>query len=858
MSIESDIIEWAGHRPSWQRQVLHRIARGEHFSALDIQALVGQVLGTDPPWNGDLGLNDLPRRAEAGPPVRLLEIRNSTHLNALRQERPLTFEASGLTVVYGDNGSGKSGYSRLIKKLVRARHEEPILTDIFADAGEARPRAEVTLQIGDERREFVWPDDSPTDAGRVHFYDGGCGEQYLTHESEVSYRPSVLFLFEGLIKVCDQVREELDKHLAANAAAAVNLPQLDPATVAGAFLQQLSGDTTTEQLDAACAFPLESAAELERVTAEEARLRLSDPARETARLEGLATALLALSGQLTECERRLGDEAVASLGSLHAEVARRSAAAELAARSASFADDPVPGVGSGPWRDLWQAAKTFVANARPGAPFPPQPPDERCPLCQQSLDAMAAERFRRFEAFVQDATQRELEGAQSALASSRGDLERLEVAPAASLAGVVQPGTEAEALVDGARQALSVYAGRRAAILGSFGAVPWQAPVLASPADVRESLNVSAGRLQQEARALDYATYKGLLEKLARARQELQAKRTLSSVHAAIAAEIGRRATRAKLDAAKEATLTHGISRKAADLTREYVTTVVRDQFTRESDRLRLERVTLEDVGGRKGALQHQPAFVGAIQKVPLPLVLSEGEQTALGMAGFFTEVELEPSESAVVLDDPVSSLDHVRRGSVATRLASLAHERQVIVFTHDTAFVVDLRLAARSEGIAVAERFIERFRGAPGLCSLGHPWKVKDVGSRLQSLDQELAQIRRDRPDLDQEHYESRAAEWSGGLSETWERILSLEIAGRLFDRGSQEVRPQMFRVFAKITDDDDREFQTSYGRCSRWARRHDKSVEMNYVAPEPDEMAAELLLVRTWWERVKKYAQQ
>ena len=41
------------------------------------------------------------------------------------------------------------------------------------------------------------------------------------------------------------------------------------------------------------------------------------------------------------------------------------------------------------------------------------------------------------------------------------------------------------------------------------------------------------------------------------------------------------------------------------------------------------------------------------------------------------------------------------------------------------------------------------------------------------------------------------------------------------------------MFRLFASITDQDDKEFQESYGHASRWARRHDKSPELNYVAP-------------------------
>lgn len=68
-------------------------------------------------------------------------------------------------------------------------------------------------------------------------------------------------------------------------------------------------------------------------------------------------------------------------------------------------------------------------------------------------------------------------------------------------------------------------------------------------------------------------------------------------------------------------------------------------------------------------------------------------------------------------------------------------------------------------------------------------------------------------------------------------------------------EVRPRLFRLFAAITADDDKELQESYGRCSQWARRHDKSPETNYTAPTAAELEVELKLVRSWWERVRKY---
>lgn len=73
--------------------------------------------------------------------------------------------------------------------------------------------------------------------------------------------------------------------------------------------------------------------------------------------------------------------------------------------------------------------------------------------------------------------------------------------------------------------------------------------------------------------------------------------------------------------------------------------------------------------------------------------------------------------------------------------------------------------------------------------------------------------------------------------------------------DHGTPEIRPKMFRLLARITDDDNRQFQQSYGRCSGWARRHDKSPSTNYVAPEPDELEHKLAFVRAWYDRVRRY---
>jgi len=63
--------------------------------------------------------------------------------------------------------------------------------------------------------------------------------------------------------------------------------------------------------------------------------------------------------------------------------------------------------------------------------------------------------------------------------------------------------------------------------------------------------------------------------------------------------------------------------------------------------------------------------------------ILSEGEQKAIALAEFLTELQLDNTKAPVIFDDPVNSLDHRIIDEVVKRLIELSKQRQVIVFTH-------------------------------------------------------------------------------------------------------------------------------------------------------------------------------
>ncbi len=861
MALEKHIVDWSNERPAWQREVMRRVAAGEVLTEEDYERLVDVIVQAQELPAGQFGLEQLPQAASEHVPVCLAAIQKPEHVNALESKEPLTFEPQGLTIVYGDNGSGKSGYARLLKRIARARHKEDVLTDVFRDSPLAKPTAVLSIRVGTAEEALAWPEAARPELQRLLFYDAACGSAYISSESDFPYRPSALFVMDGLIEACVAVRTRIDGRLARNAATVKPLPAVpDDAreSAAGRFLATLSASSSVERLDELLSSFDASKETIADLKEQEARLRGADTTKARQQLTRQSDKLLAVRRHIESLDAALGSMALAGLQNQRASVKSLEDAAALLARS--FESEPLPGVGGGAWKALWEAAQRFSKEAAyPEHDFPFLGGQCRCVLCQQPLDTQSRDRFVRFDEFVRNDTQVRLQDARRTHDQKVKVLRELAVFPQAVESHLEDLQDSNSDVVIAVRDLLANYEAVREQVNAALSANRELPQLGLDPAPIIDRLT-SASDVAKAA-SDELASPEGIQKQvlaIAARRAELELLEQVKKARSVIVNEIARLEEREALEAAKSAAATTGVTKKILELSEESITEVVRDTFTRETDRLRLERVTIARTRAEKGALLHQPKLVGARQQATLPRVFSEGERTALGLAAFFTEAHLDGSRSALILDDPVTSLDHIRRGLVAARLAELAETRQVILFTHDVAFVADLKREAAARGAPVAERSVMKSRAderKPGACSTKHPWKAKDVPARIDELRQELSRIRKESSAWDERQYEESVAVWAGNLSETWERIFSQEIVGPVLAEGGLEVRPMMVKVLARFSDDDYREFDGSYGRVSQWAKRHDKSAAVNYVSPDIDTLDQELRLVDTWFRRVKGY---
>lgn len=853
MTISEDIIAWTKTRPLWQQRVLQVLASGRSFLEADLSRVLEELLDPTKAAGAEPLDLALPTSEDAST-VSLIGLRAVKGVNALTDDQALDFSPEGLNIVYGDNGSGKSGYARLIKEMVGARHPAEILPDVFEERPD-EPTAVLRYSLDGEERDQKYPGVPDAHVKQMSFYDEHCGDVYLDSKSVLTYRPSALSLLDGLIEVCDRLRSAIGTRLADNQRSALDLG-IEADTDAGNFLSRLSRSTTNDEITRATTADPGLADERAIAAREVARLQGSNAGAERSRLLGLAAGLAAVATRLRETGLELDQDAIDRASAELSKAKDLRDAATIAA-AADFTDE-LPEVGGGAWRALWEAARIYsTSSAYPEHDFPVTHNGARCVLCQQNLDDEARGRLQRFDHFMRDTSERDAAAAESTVLNRVSRVRSLEGGLVAVRSMLPKSEDDAIDLLEQVEATVAAGEAVRAKVEAWLtGETP--IPEALDVVEVSQALDVAAASYTAQAEAIDVPGFQRALRDAQFRLRTAESSLKLADSGELVRHERDRLLERDRLSQVLQDVATTSITAKSTQLTKLYAGDAIKNEFIRETERLRLRRVTIRDLGGNKGQLEQQPALEGArARQVRTRQVLSEGEQTAMGLAGFFTEAAFDTSRSTLILDDPVTSLDHLRRDHVARRLVELAVDRQVVVFTHDVTFAGAMQKKALLHDVKVSAMSVERHgsQGIPGYVRNTLPWKAKDFAARLQALETDLTGMKRDRDSFDQESWAEKVGSWAGSLSELWESCVSGEVLDEVFDRGTSEVRVMKFRILAAITHEDDTDFQTGYGACSKWARRHNKSPETNYVPPECDELETELQRVRAWQRRIKGY---
>lgn len=848
--VNAELKEWVSNQPYWIQLAATKLYTQEEVSDTLIDELLA-LLKTEDGQSKEEKI-DLSGVFEGVAPetgdLRLVSIGDIEGIDALAPRHPLPF-SPGLSVVYGNNGSGKSGYTRILKKLCGKPNAVDLQPNVFKAAPQNRQCTAVASVNGEEKT-FVWPANGHPieDLSPVDVFDSQTGFFYIDKEQEISYVPNEVALFKQLVSIFKRLQQKLKTEQAAlSTKLPAKPPEFGDTPYLKAMFHRLRHDTDITKVEEYFHFSDDDARTLMQL---EERLSAA-PQDLASKKQNRKTQLENLIKQVTSAAGLVSMTAVSVFEQLEQDALQKRETAKQAAEAIEK-ETSFEGFGNPVWKAMWEAARRYSQqHAYVEAVYPAVEPGAKCVLCEQDLDDAAKHRLVTFESYVTGELESSATAAETAYQQALGRLPEKPEKPALVTALQAAQLNETEwlpvfqAVWEEIEKVVNSEKNRAREERLYYDLPPDTFKTLLS---LVEGLNLEVDQHNKDAEAFDKVT-------LATQIRELKSKLWASGYIQAIRDEIAELQKKHAIEGWLKSVNTTAVSNQAGRVSKTIVTEAFVDRFNKELRLLGASRVSVELVKTRMdlGSVQHRIQLHGLNPQhshSKAAQVLSEGEQRIVSLAAFLADVTSKPNSAPFIFDDPISSLDQTYEEHTAKRLVNLSAERQVIVFTH--------RLSLLGQLIEKGNADYRHIRREPWGCGEHGdlPLFAKKPINAVKNL--KNAKLSAARKVLDRDGYDSYyplAKAICSDFRILLERIIETDFLADVVARHRRSVTTQgKFHKLAKITPDDCAFIEGLMGEFSCF--EHSQSEELPVEVPEPDQLDEVLTNVIAWHEEFSKRA--
>ncbi len=689
-TLETEVKKFADGLPYWAKLLAEKILSGNVISDNDIDTSCSYLL-EELKLKKETEKNEISIDYNAEnvgnykADLLLTKLENVEGVNALTENQTIEF-GPNLTIIYGANGSGKSGYVRLLKNVFYSKAPENILPNIHIDNGHKVINAKFTFKSNNTEILLGFSDKDNAEFEQFAVFDGKGLFKQLAERNEFEFRPAGLSFFADYTNAVIRVEQKLNADIQSRQSGntAKDLSDLfDGNSEIKTIVQNLNDATKVDDLKKYTPFSDEDIKELANVKKQYDELLLASKGKdkEIKNLENIKDLLAQNKQAIEKLNQFFTTEVITKVKTTITDCILKEATAK-AEGIENFKTDKIQGVGTEEWKNFIVSAESF-AKKQENVEYPEN--GDNCLLCQQPLSNEAQKLISNYWTFIESVAEQNAKQAQEKLDKVKQKYEDLnfDLFP--------QDNTLTIWLTErypNEQQALKQKLSEQKTLVQNI-----ISDIQSKTSNERTEINISLEQHVTIDKAID-TLIKNLkedeqskaLENLLKEKTFLEHKEKFNTHFSKFEAFVNNQVWIKKAKKADYAKRKITETEKA--LSNKYFNQKYIETFNEECKKLNGNFGIDINHTGSAGKSYRQLKLKGKNPNA----VLSEGEQKVIAIADFLAEMFLSGVNRGIVFDDPVTSLDNDRKKQIAERLAFQATLKQVIVFTHDLVFFYHIK----------------------------------------------------------------------------------------------------------------------------------------------------------------------
>lgn len=677
-----------------------------------------------------------PEVVEAPAKIKIVEVKDFVNVNAISDDCSIKF-GPDMTLIYGGNGSGKSGIGRLLCNACFSRGERNILPNVRNGSGSGNAKATFVINDGSgelQEVEYEMGDDLD-ELGRFSIFDSASVLIHLDESNRVNFTPAQIKIFDKVADTISKLEEKLtnERNAKRKDDPFDSMFLSDESTATATFCKSITSDTKEADLLKHVNFnKTTDGAAMKTLEKQIDEKRKLDIPKKKNQLSADRQNLAALKEILKDAAVGFTKTRAGEINKLIKEILEKQKLVEgLSVQS--FNDGILKTVGSSEWKSLIFAAKE-LHDAEVEANDDKEP--EHCVLCHQKHTKESKALFKKYWEFLESKAEGELAQLKRSQTSLIEDLrDKKSVFPKflATDAGVKILNEEDPKYLAGLKVQYASLKEMLEDWSSKIGKLTEVSSKDVPTIDLAPIDTLISAKKTEEGKLVDPTSD---IAKLTAQLNALQHKKDATAVKDAALEYLTFAKWSAKASVVNFAGIKAAITKKRTESFQVGVALNYKGVFNQELAKLGCDFNLKMNTSGDQGNTVKEYRLDFAEDYNPSE-ILSEGEQNACSIADFLTEAQLDKSNCGIIFDDPVTSLDHDRKDLIAKRLVEESSRRQVVVFTHDMTFMSQMVKHSERNGITPITHWIRKVNGVPGCIEENTSPKLANLNSLKKEVDE-------------------------------------------------------------------------------------------------------------------------